>query len=159
MFNTYGIFSINQTSFENDFYKRIIMPPKIRSNLISLLKINNLVFNSLGYFKSLSYYSGISRILISYFAIFIPQSIENDFINSLIKPWEHETHKTFIFQIIRGCTEAFIPCSLQINLIMDVVSSFFNFSKRRCSNDLCDNINLVYLNIPIKKIKTLLNFA
>ncbi|MBN2479402.1 MAG: hypothetical protein JXA94_04165 [Parachlamydiales bacterium] len=159
MFNTYGLHSINDQTFHIDLIQGELPLKAQRKSVYTALKLNNLVFNFIGYLPYYSKVSGSLRMGLWFAAMFAPnllkserispkdgpnklfKKIQTELKSEAIKPWIKEYYSTCALQIIRGFLESFYPNGKIANLLFDVISTPINMSNIKKTNFLDDFID------------------
>ena len=116
--NTYGAFAM-QASF---FFNRSEDPYLIsigRDILNICARVHNIAFNILGYIPIIRFFSGICRISTGLIIRVISPTFKRT------KYYEEMVQMSYA-QTVRGSFEALFPCGRSINLILDIVATFFN---------------------------------
>jgi hypothetical protein len=121
--NTYGLRSINSESFNVAEFTDY-MPEIFRNHLNTALRINNLVFNVLGYMADMAPYSGFVRMGMAWGALMAVSSHKNPISDT----WGKEAYCTAIAQIARGLLEATCPYGRALNLGLDIVATWINLN-------------------------------
>ncbi len=130
--NTYGIRSINAASFNAPRYVKgnpvIDLPLSIRDLANTVLRINNLTLNILGYIPGVKHISGCVRMGIGGTIILLTLALGTPTASTglIIGRWYDEALLTGIAQVTRGALEAFVV--FPINLIGDVAGTVCNLS-------------------------------
>lgn len=126
--NTYGLYSINNKTFNQSYDGLSICPKEERDIIITALRLYNAIFSVLGFIPGVRFYSGCTRILIaaSIIAITLKEDVKNPGKGAITGKWHDEILLTGIGQIMRGATEAFVPYGQAVNLSIATLASFFN---------------------------------
>lgn len=128
--NTYGLYSVNRTTFNQLPSSDLEFPKSTRDTIFKLLKINNCVLNILGYIPVVSCVSGLVRmgigagISITTLAIGTPENTSGAIIGRLYD----EALYTGITQFCRGILEVCYPIGVFVNPVLDVVGTVINLS-------------------------------
>lgn len=128
--NTYGLMSINTTTFNNQKNDPIFTPQNLRDPFVTALRIHNATLNILGYIPAVSTISGSIRILTGVVLFVISQKyghLSTDTKGLFIGRFFIEAQATAIAQIGRGCLEAFVPYGRYVNIGLDVVGTINNW--------------------------------
>ncbi|MDP1880010.1 MAG: hypothetical protein Q8K60_03610 [Parachlamydiaceae bacterium] len=128
--NTYGLFSINITTFNYNFDTRYNCTKEDRSKLIIFFKIHNLVLNQFGYFPHLSRASGLVRMSTGLIMVMISGKLpsENEPKCFFVNHFYSEIITTGMIQIGRGALEAFFSNTGKIiNLFLDIICTVINY--------------------------------
>lgn len=126
--NTWGIYSVNSSTFNTTVTSDVNYPKEVRDKVYTALKINNLVFNILGYIPVVSIISGSIRMAIGLVMVIgtVGLGDPNAKQGALIGRFYFEALATGVAQIARGALEV-IPFYGQLtNLILDVVATPWN---------------------------------
>ncbi len=128
MVNTFGLFAINNHTFNVNEYSPNYYPKELRDPLVTGLKVHNLILNILGYIPGVSLVSGCVRMGTGLMMCVITLAVgERDAKSGLIiGNWYDEAINTGISQIARGAIEAFVSFGQIINASLDFVATFFN---------------------------------
>lgn len=128
--NTYGIRSINSESFNTYGSENAYLPRGIRDLANTLLRINNLVLNILGYIPGVAHVSGSIRMGIGCCICVITLALgsPNAERGLIIGRWYKEALLTGIAQIARGALEAFVPYGRQVNIGLDIAGTVVNLA-------------------------------
>ncbi len=126
--NTYGIRSINAESFNTYGSPGAFLPRSIRDLANTLLRINNLVLNVLGYIPGVSLVSGSVRLGIGVSIVILTLALgsPNAEQGLIIDRWYNEALITGAAQVARGTLEAFASFGGPVNMILDIVGTVFN---------------------------------
>lgn len=120
--------SINAESFNTHGTPNAYLPRNLRDFANTLLRINNLVLNVLGYIPGIAQISGCIRMgigcCIVAFTLALGSPKENE--GLIIGRWFSEALLTGTAQIARGALEAFIPFGRQINMSLDGIGTILN---------------------------------
>lgn len=128
--NTFGLRSINTATFNANQREGEHIPEIIRNQSITLLRINNLVLNILGYIPVVAQISGSIRmgigcsIIVLTLALGSPSSDRG----AIIGRWYKEALITGIAQVARGGLEAFVPCARVARMVLDGIATVANVS-------------------------------
>ena len=128
MLNTYGIFSVNATTFNNKYGTTYTYPKEGRDLVVTVLRIHNLSLNILGYIPGINLISGAVRMLTGTLMVVLTLALgERDAEEGLIiRHWYDEALVTGIAQVVRGALEAFAPFGRPFNLALDIVGTAVN---------------------------------
>lgn len=134
MFNTYGLRSINCTTFNRSTEDNLTYPRPLRNIVITALRINNAVLNVMGYIPVVSFVSGCVRMGIgsAMLAATLAFGDRKAMQGAIIGRWYDEALKTGIAQIVRGALEALVPFGWAANAALDLIATPINLSKE-CS--------------------------
>jgi hypothetical protein len=126
--NTYGLNSINRGTFNLRWNSPLIYPEDARNTLVTILKIQNLTLNILGYIPGICTISGCVRIGLGGLMglITLIAGDRNAAQGAIIGHWYDEAILTAIAQIIRGITEAFVPFGWIYNASLDGLGTIVN---------------------------------
>ena len=127
--NTYGLMSINVTTFNTQKDCPLRYPKEIRDKFVTGLRIHNGILNVLGYIPVICTFSGSIRILTGAALWVISQKeghLSTDTPGTFIGRWFVEAQSTAIAQIARGIFEAFCPYGHYINVGLDLVGTIIN---------------------------------
>ncbi|MFI5342686.1 MAG: hypothetical protein ACHQUC_00525 [Chlamydiales bacterium] len=129
--NTYGLLSINSTTFNRDYHPTFTYPKAARDVIITFLKIHNLTLNILGYISKVSPISGCVRIVsgCAMIATTLAVGDPNARKGVIINRWYSEALLTGVAQVARGVFEAFVPYGKFINAGLDIVGTVVNLLK------------------------------
>lgn len=129
---TYGIFSVNQNTFNVEIYQGRYIPNPTRDLVVTALRLNNLVLHILGYISRLSPISGCIRIGIGAAITIITTAImnRNAYSGTVVGRWHDEGILIGMAQVFRGVIEAFIPYSLIINGMLDIIGTGVNVMEK-----------------------------
>ncbi len=125
--NTYGLFAINQKTFNMFYQDEIFYPRRNRDIVITALRIHNGAFNIMGYIPGISFCSGMTR-MVTGFSITVVTLIIGHPDNSpgpIIGRWYSEALETGVAQVARGILEA-IQFGWRINAALDVIGTVVN---------------------------------
>lgn len=136
--NTYGLHSINNTTFNARDHGPLTYSKQVRDTVMTLLKINNAVLNILGYMQFVpivSVISGSLRMAVGTGIVLttLLKGDRNAAQGNIAGHLYDEALLTGISQIARGILEAFVPFGWAVNIVLDVVAT---------------PINLFYSNTP-----------
>jgi hypothetical protein len=131
MYNTYGIRSIDNQTFNRSYNSDSLSysyPQRTRNTVITLLKAHNLSLNILGYIPGISTLSGSFRILTGSALCLATLAIgdRNAKKGPIIGHWYDEALSTAAAQVARGALEGFVPFGKAINLGLDAGASVLN---------------------------------
>lgn len=135
--NTYGLFSINNETFNLNWHSTNYYPKEARNVLVTLLKLHNLTLNILGYCGALSpkipIISGCVRVLSGVAICLGTLGIGDRYASQglIIGYWYDEALLTGMAQIIRGILTvalATIPYGWALNASLDALGTFHNLS-------------------------------
>lgn len=126
--NTWGLRSVNIESFNALSPETEQLPRYLRDFSLTLLRINNLVLNILGYIPGIAQISGCVRIGIGACILLLTLSVGDPSSNNglIIGRWYKEALVTGVAQIARGILEAFVSSGRLVNLSLDTVGTVFN---------------------------------
>ncbi|MFI5342687.1 MAG: hypothetical protein ACHQUC_00530 [Chlamydiales bacterium] len=129
--NTYGLLTINSTTFNRDYHPTFTYPKAARDVIITFLKIHNLTLNILGYMSKFSPISGCVRIVSGCAIIATTLTIGDPKARKgvIIDRWYSEALLTGVAQVARGVFEAFVPYGKIINAGLDVIGTVVNLLK------------------------------
>ena len=153
-FNTYGLRSINAYTFngahknhisqrpcqgckskeygyistEECTYETWKIPARVRNYVNTLLRINNLIFNVLGYFPRTREISGLMRMGIGFSIIVVTLGIGTPTVGPgyIVGRWYGEALLTGIAQIFRGSMEALTSYGCIVNGYLDFLGTLSN---------------------------------
>ncbi len=151
--NTYGLRSINAHTFngastthskacnqcypeaesitwatDTCIYDEWLIPAKVRDCVNTLLRINNLLFNALGYFPETKRVSGLMRVGIGFSIVVVTLQIGTPTPGPgpITGDWYGEALLTGIAQVFRGSMEALVPYGSIVNACLDVLGTVIN---------------------------------
>lgn len=131
--NTFGLGSINSDTFNQiNGHGGLTYPKPLRDVIYTALKLNNGIFNGLGYFGSpkIRYWSGVGRSVIGGTITLVTLAIgtpKTDQRGPIIGRFYHEALYTGLAQMARGvATAADLPYMRLVMGIIDCVATFFN---------------------------------
>ena len=132
--NTYGIRSVNTASFNATGTRDVngnlteSIPVLIRDLVNTILRINNLTLNILGYIPVIQQISGCVRMGIGGSIVLLTLALGSPTETSgiIVGRWYDEALLTAIAQVSRGVLEAFVPFGSLINLSLDAVGTIYN---------------------------------
>lgn len=137
--NTYGLFSINSSTFNLKYHTDYRYPEAARNTLVTFFKIHNLVFNVLGYIPGVSTFSGCGRmgsgLIIC--AVTLIVGDRNAFKGLIIGHWYDEALLTGVAQIAKGAFEAFVPYGKIVNASLDAIATVFNLTGQVVATSVC----------------------
>jgi hypothetical protein len=156
--NTYGLRSINAHTFNGSSkthsescdncrlevgsitwatdtcsYDEWLIPAKVRNGVNTLLRINNLLFNVLGYFPETKRVSGLIRMGVGFSIVAVTFQIGTPTAGPgpITGCWYGEALLTGIAQIFRGSMEALTPYGRIVNACLDVLGTAINIRAER----------------------------
>ncbi len=140
MLNTYGIRSINRETFNTVNHDALFFPRVVRNIAVTALRVNNAIFNVLGYIPGVSTISGCVRMTTGLAMIAVTLAIgdRNSDEGVIIGRWYDEALLTGIAQTARGALEAFVPFGWAANAALDVVATFINLPKEMVASMACE---------------------
>ena len=105
-----------------------LIPAKVRDCVNTLLRINNLLFNALGYFPETKRVSGLIRMGIGCSIVVVTLAIGTPIAGPgpITGRWYSEALKTGIAQVFRGSMEALMPYGGVVNGCLDVLGTVSN---------------------------------
>ena len=115
-------------STENCAYDVWRMPAKVRNYINTLLRINNLIFNVLGYFPGIKEISGLIRMGIGFSIIVVTLEIGTPTVGPgyIVGQWYDEALLTGVAQIFRGSMEALTSYGSVVNGCLDILNTVSN---------------------------------
>jgi hypothetical protein len=131
MFNTWGIRSINSSTFNQSRSLTLIYPKENRDIIITLFRVHNCVLDILGYIPAVSTVSGSVRMCTG-LAICVVTLLKG---NPDLQPGEqgaiagafyYEALATGVAQMTRGAFEAFVPFGRIINFSLGTIGTVVN---------------------------------
>ncbi len=128
MFNTFGVFSVNPTTFNIRYDTNYTYPKESRDQVVTALKVHNLLLNILGYIPGVNLISGAIRILTGAVMVGFTLAIGNRNAHEglIIRHWYDEAILTGIAQMARGALEAFAPFGRMVNGALDIIGTGIN---------------------------------
>lgn len=138
--NTFGLFSVNVSTFNLKWHTNYIYPQEGRDLIVTLLRVHNLFLNILGYLGGrIAIASGILRILSGVVIVGTTLAIgdRNAQRGAIIGHWYDEAIMTGIAQISRGILEAFIPYGRAVNAGLDTISTVINLTHEISNASAC----------------------
>jgi hypothetical protein len=114
-------------------YEEWLIPAGVRNCVNTLLRINNLLFNALGYFPETKRISGLIRMGIGCSIVVVTLAIGTPIggPGPITGRWYGEALKTGIAQIFRGSMEALMPYGSVVNACLDVLGTMINIRAER----------------------------
>lgn len=137
--NTYGLRSINTTTFNLQWHTNYTYPKALRDHVVTFFRVHNLALNILGYIPGISLVSGCVRIA-SGLAISITTLAigdRNAQRGAIIGHWYDEALLTGISQVARGVLEAFVPFGWIANAVMDMGATCYNIGQEISTTSTC----------------------
>lgn len=130
MANTFGLFSINNSTFNQQLSYPATYPKPMRDTVVTVLRIHNLALNVLGYIPIISVFSGCIRILtgLAIGEATIAFGDRDADRGMIVGHWYDEALCTTVAQISRGVLEAFVPMGMTYNLILDAIGTVINLA-------------------------------
>lgn len=135
--NTYGMASINSTTFNLSYYSQNHYPRGLRNVLVTFLKLHNLILNVLGYCGEIDpkipFISGCVRVLsgVSICVVTLAVGDRDASKGMIIGRWYDEALLTGMAQIVRGVLTAALathPYGWAVNASLDVLGTFYNLT-------------------------------
>lgn len=128
--NTYGLQSINTSTFNTAPHSNVWYPRNSRNVIVSALRVHNLTLNVLGYIPGVSVISGCVRIGtgLLFCAMALAVGDRKATQGVIIGRWYDEALLTGCTQIARGILEAFVPVGRTVNVCLDAVATIINFA-------------------------------
>lgn len=125
MFNTYGLWSINDNTFNVRPNSDYTYPRESRDQIIQVLKIHNLCLGILGYLPVISALSGVVRMFTGSALVGFTLCVgdRNAQRGIIIQHWYDEAILTGVAQVVRGAFEAIVPLGRLANLCLDFIGS------------------------------------
>ena len=122
-----------QISNEDCNYEEWLIPAKVRDGVNTLLRINNLLFNVLGYFPETRRVSGLIRMGIGFsiFAVNLKIGTPTPGPGPITGRWYGEALLTGIAQVFRGSMEALTPYGSIVNACLDILGTVSNIQAER----------------------------
>jgi hypothetical protein len=114
-------------------YDEWLIPAGVRNGANALLRVNNLLFNVLGYFPEIQRISGLIRMGIGFSIVAVTLQIGTPIAGPgpITGCWYDEALLTGIAQIFRGSMEALIPYGSVVNACLDVFGTVINIRAER----------------------------
>lgn len=131
MLGTWGIRSINTTTFNQCSRDNLTYPKEIRDIIYTGLKIRNLVLNVLGYIPAVRMVSGCVRIGLGLTMLAGVLAVGERHAKQgvIIGRFYDEALSHAMAQITRGVFEAFVPYGFVVNAVLDVVGTVVNIGQ------------------------------
>lgn len=130
-YGTYGLHAINRETFNTRYHDTLYFPRELRNVVVTALRINNLVFNILGYIPQTRIVSGCVRMAIGAVIIAGTMTIgdRNAKEGAIIGRWYDEAIQLGLAQITRGALEALVPYGRIVNATLDIIGTPVNLLK------------------------------
>ena len=141
--NTYGLRSINTYTFNGscdngDFSVKYgndtwLMPVDVRNYVNTLFRINNLIFNALGYLPQTKGVSGLARMGVGGAIVVVTLAIGTPIARRgfIVGRWYDEALMTGVAQVFRGGMEALVPYGSIVNGCLDIIGTVTNIQAER----------------------------
>ena len=141
--NTYGLRSINTYTFNGSCHNGDLsikygnyiwlMPVNVRNYTNTLFRVNNLIFNALGYLPQTKGVSGLARMCVGATIVVVTLVIGTPIAQEglIVGRWYEEALLTGIAQVFRGGMEALVPYGRIVNACLDIIGTINNVQAER----------------------------